>query len=206
MINQYSKQSLRQLMSLMLFCSAVLLTACGGGGETESTTATETSTKEETTTYSVDSSSDATQEAYVSRDTGTLSGTLDDYLILTNDTDLQDTNSVNTQSTDLNSDMNVISGTYTASIQWSAPDQRENGGALNLYEIAGYEIQYRKVGAPNFTVVRVAEDGTGSQSIDIEVSVDSDYELLIASYDIDGLYSEYYQTRIEDIASVLSGG
>ena len=50
------------------------------------------------------------------------------------------------------------------------------------------------------------EDGSGAQSLDIEISSDSDYELLIASYDIDGLYSDYYETRIEDVANSVNGG
>jgi hypothetical protein len=96
--------------------------------------------------------------------------------------------------------------TVTANIQWSAPEQRENGDTLYLYEIAGYEVQYRKVGATDFTVVRVEEDGSGAQEINIEVTSDSDYELLIASYDLDGLYSDYYEARIDGLADLVANG
>lgn len=245
MINEYIKQSLRQLMSLMLFCSAVFLTACGGAGEAEdgaSTVTTRTieptqieSVERDTesvqqdevtialarddieldgagTDSNIDSTSDEQQEvdaivvdsslpdsSQEESDTTLTSGNVGDLGVITNNVDNQTTTTDTT-------DTNTVAVTYTATIQWDAPSQRENGSALNLYEISGYEVQYRKVGAAAFTVVRVDEDGSGAQSLDIEVSSDSDYELLIASYDIDGLYSDYYETRIEDVANSVNGG
>lgn len=248
MINEYSKQSLRQLMSLMLFCSAVFLTACGGAGEAEEdTSSVETSTYIESTERTAESVQEEETTVVLSRDDSELDGTtarsntelntdsqidlasdttdtstvevtsdttlsaqnVGDFAVLTNSVDSEDSSSTDetssTQSTD-NSDTNVVVATFTASIQWNAPAQRENGDSLDLYEIAGYEVQYRKVGAAAYTVVRVDEDGSGAQSLDIEISSDSDYELLIASYDIDGLYSDYYETRIEDVANSVNGG
>jgi hypothetical protein len=215
MINEFGKQSLKQLMSLTLFCTAVLLAGCGGADDSE-TESTRVDTNDTEITSSSKLSNDASTEStgdgtVVARrstddsqtfadgsDAGALN--LDDFATQTNDTSIGDTHSVS------DSESTSINTTYTANIQWHAPSQRENGNTLNLYEIAGYEVQYREVGAPSFTVVRVPEDGTGTQSVSIEVSADSNYELLIASYDIDGLFSDYYETRIEDIASLAANG
>lgn len=251
MINGVCKQSSKQLMSVMLFCSAVLLAGCGGAGDAdaesssltnEETTSVTTTTTRLSSDFNTESTTDAgsttaerTEETVTLEDSSTVTArrstedsttgtestddstvSLDDFVIQSDDSSLEDTNSVTDDGgTTSNNDDSVASDdsgttvlntTYTANIQWNAPAQRENGTVLNLYEIAGYEVQYRKVGAPNFTVVRVAEDGSGTQSLTIEVSADSDYELLIASYDIDGLYSDYYQARIEDVASLIASG
>ena len=92
----------------------------------------------------------------------------------------------------------VVANTIAvATIQWQAPDQRENGDNLFLYEIAGYEVQYRAPDTTAYTVLRVPEDdGAIDQQIEIELDRTVGLEILVASYDNNGLYSDYQSVSI----------
>ena len=86
----------------------------------------------------------------------------------------------------------------SATLEWEAPLQRMDGGILNLSEIAGYEISFRPVGAPQFEFVLV-EDNTATQ-YDVVVPAPGEYEFRLAVVDTDGLHSDFSDSITADIS------
>ncbi len=74
-------------------------------------------------------------------------------------------------------------------LSWSVPSFRENGETLELYEINGYEILFKKVGEPLY----YSENITDAQTTELVLSGlnSGDYEFKIAAIDSEGLYSSY---------------
>lgn len=81
-----------------------------------------------------------------------------------------------------------LTGIRTVTITWSHPTQRENGSFLELDDIGGYEIRYRKPTDKNFTYFVISGNRT------TEFSYTADFtgaEFQIAVYDSSGLYSNF---------------
>ena len=75
------------------------------------------------------------------------------------------------------------------SVSWLIPDSRESGEALELYDIAGYEILYKAEAESLFT----SEIINDPQITEYQIKglQPGNYEIKIASIDVDGLYSRY---------------
>lgn len=82
--------------------------------------------------------------------------------------------------------------TTSVTLSWTIPSARENGDSLELYEIGGYEIQYKKAGDALYYSETVSESQT-SQHVVTNLEA-GDYEFKIAAYDVNGLYSQYNTT------------
>lgn len=79
--------------------------------------------------------------------------------------------------------------TVTATLSWNIPDSRENGEALELYEIGGYEILFKKAGDSLYYSETITDAQVSNHVIsDLEPG---DYEFKITAYDTEGLYSTY---------------
>lgn len=76
-------------------------------------------------------------------------------------------------------------------LDWYIPTERENGDYLELDEIGGYEIKYRKVGDSKFTVVQINDGNVDTYRLNLS----GNYEFYIATFDTDGLFSEYVQLQ-----------
>lgn len=76
----------------------------------------------------------------------------------------------------------------TIQIVWSHPAKRENGSFLELDEIGGYEIRYRKPGDKYFTYFSVPGNRTTTFSYTGDFK---DAEFEIAVFDSKGLYSRF---------------
>lgn len=72
---------------------------------------------------------------------------------------------------------------------WVPPIAREDGTALPVAEIGGYEIRYRLKGANAFTYLVI--DNGAAKSYSLNGLVAGDYEFQIAAFDADGLYSPF---------------
>ena len=85
----------------------------------------------------------------------------------------------------------------SANLSWSIPDQRENGDPLELSEIGGYEIMYRKTSDVVFETV-VIDDQSVSDYV-LENLDEGQYEFLIAVFDTAGLYSDFSDPSLVDL-------
>lgn len=79
-------------------------------------------------------------------------------------------------------------GLKTVTITWEHPNQRENGKFLELDEIAGYEIRFKKPTDARFTYLMV--NGNTTNELSYTGSLDG-AAFEIAVFDINGLYSQY---------------
>ncbi|WP_024461922.1 fibronectin type III domain-containing protein [Marinimicrobium sp. LS-A18] len=86
------------------------------------------------------------------------------------------------------SDENLSEVSGLVRLEWDAPQSRENGEYLELYEIGGYELRYRKAGDSEYEVIPVEDGATESHEFD---DLSGQYEFSIAAYDTNGLYSEF---------------
>lgn len=75
-----------------------------------------------------------------------------------------------------------------AVIYWSIPTQRENGDYLDIREIGGYELRYKLRSEEDFTSVNIDSGFTDTYYFDY---LQGDYEFEIATFDVNGLYSEF---------------
>lgn len=72
-------------------------------------------------------------------------------------------------------------------LKWGIPTQRENGKALSLTEVAGYEIQYKAASSQQMQKVLVV--GGSATSYDLELPTIEAYDIYISAYDTKGLFS-----------------
>ncbi len=77
-------------------------------------------------------------------------------------------------------------------LDWYIPNERENGDYLELDEIGGYEIKYKKAGDSKFTVVQINDGSVDRYSLG---NLSGNYEFYIATFDTDGIFSEYVQIQ-----------
>ena len=77
----------------------------------------------------------------------------------------------------------------TVTLSWIMPDTRENGESLELYEIGGYEIMYKKSGDELYFSETINDSNTTDHVL--EELEPGEYEFKVAAFDTDGLYSRY---------------
>ena len=82
------------------------------------------------------------------------------------------------------------SNTGGLTLDWYVPTERENGAYLELDEIGGYEIKYKKVTDTKFTVVQINDGAADSYSLG---NLSGSYEFYIATIDVNGVYSEFIE-------------
>lgn len=73
-------------------------------------------------------------------------------------------------------------------LYWAAPTRRLNGEHLDITEIGGYEVRYKRNTDANFQSIKITDAFTDTYYFDY---LDGDYEFEIAAYDVDGLYSNF---------------
>ncbi len=79
--------------------------------------------------------------------------------------------------------------TFSVKLSWSIPDTRENGDPLEVYEVGGYELQYKLASDPVYTSI-VINNGN-EQSYEITNLIAGTYQFRMASFDTANLYSDF---------------
>ena len=82
--------------------------------------------------------------------------------------------------------LGVIDG--PVELYWEVPDARENGDHLDITEIGGYELRYKRKADSNYTRVQIADAYIDTYYFDY---LQGEYQFEIAVYDKNGLYSNY---------------
>lgn len=77
-------------------------------------------------------------------------------------------------------------------IYWSVPTHRENGDYLDISEIGGYELRYKLKSSTEYTIVDIDSGFTDTYYFDY---LQGDFEFELATYDTDGLYSEFVRVN-----------
>jgi hypothetical protein len=73
-------------------------------------------------------------------------------------------------------------------LYWAIPTQRENGELLDVTEIAGYELRYKLKSTADFNSILIENAYLDAYYFD---HLQGDYEFEIATYDVNGLYSNF---------------
>lgn len=78
-------------------------------------------------------------------------------------------------------------------LSWNVPNQRENGTYLDVTEVGGYEIRYKKTTDKRFTYISISGYSNTQHSFDwLE---EGDYIFQIAAFDKNGIYSSFVDIR-----------
>jgi hypothetical protein len=106
-------------------------------------------------------------------------------------------NSNSSQSNPISSKSSASSvASLAATLSWSHPNQRENGKFLELDEIAGYEIRYRKPTGTRYTYITLYGNRTTEYTFPEDMQIHAqDLEFEIAVFDTKGLYSQFVKVR-----------
>ncbi len=118
-------------------------------------------------------------------DTGLSSGTTYQYSVRAGDAAGNWSENSTTLVVTTNSEQVVGDGVV---LEWTTPDQRENGSYLELNEIGGYEIRYQQGAGGESQSVVVNDAYATSHELNLE---DGIYEFSIAVFDVNGLYSQF---------------
>ena len=87
-----------------------------------------------------------------------------------------------------NSD-NIISEPKTVVLYWNAPTEREDGETLESAELGGFVVRYRKSASDaGYTSVLL---GTDVHQHTIDLPDSDEYEIQVAAFDTDGVYSSF---------------
>lgn len=73
-------------------------------------------------------------------------------------------------------------------VYWSPPTERENGEYLELDDIGGYELRYKRKNDTEFTSIFIDDGGTDAYYFD---NLEGEYEFELATFDTAGLYSQF---------------
>ena len=94
-------------------------------------------------------------------------------------------------SSSLSSSSSSVFGRYVdgpVELYWTTPTERENGDALDVTEIGGYELRYKREGESEYTVITIEDGYADAYYLDF---LKGQYLFEIATYDIHGLYSSF---------------
>lgn len=80
-------------------------------------------------------------------------------------------------------------GVSSVALTWSVPTSRKDGSTLGVTEIGGFEVVYRRIGAPQWTT-HLVEDGSVTR-MGFNDLPDGTYEFALAVFDSDGVYSGF---------------
>lgn len=74
------------------------------------------------------------------------------------------------------------------SFNWIAPNLRENGSTLDITEVGGYELRYRKTTENSYTYITINDAWTNYYNF---AWLEGTYIFQIAAFDKNGLYSNF---------------
>ncbi len=118
-------------------------------------------------------------------DTGLSAGTTYQYSVRASDAAGNWSDFSSTLVVATNTDQVVVDGVV---LEWTTPDQRENGHYLELDEIGGYEIRYQQGSEGERQSIVVEDAYATSHTLTLDEGV---YEFTIAVFDVNGLYSRF---------------
>lgn len=77
-------------------------------------------------------------------------------------------------------------------ISWTAPNKRENGDYLDITDVGGYEIRYKKVADAKYTYITINDAFQNRYDFNY---LDGDYVFQIAAFDKNGVYSPFVNIK-----------
>ncbi len=94
---------------------------------------------------------------------------------------------------------NNATGKYTTTLFWSAPKTRENGRLIPVDEIGGFEIKFRSIEDTGYTTITI--EGANISNYALGKLSAGTYEVMVATFDINGFYSEFSEPQLYTVGS-----
>jgi ABC-type phosphate transport system substrate-binding protein len=157
----------KRYSTTMVVVAGLALSACGGGSDSAGTTST---------SY-VGQSSRAVSSLMASSSMSSITSSL--------------VSSVSSVTSDISSSA-ASSEKNIVEIHWVTPNQRVNGDYMDIGEIGGYELRYKREIDNYFTSVIINDKDAATYYLD---DLRGEYEFKIAVFDVDGLYSEFVEVE-----------
>lgn len=158
------QRRIRKTTAVMVFIAPLLTAACGGGGSSPPQSSVATSSK--TSSSSTPGNSSVGSASSIS------------------------SSSVAAISSSTSSTTAGING--PVQVYWNPPKQRENGDFLDITEIGGYELRYKRKTDSRYTTIIINDGYLDVYYFD---NLQGDYEFQIAAFDITGLYSAFVNIK-----------
>jgi hypothetical protein len=180
------QRHLRKTTAVMVFIAPLLTAACGGGGGGAASNNTHAPTQNSQTVSSepvvdklVSSSATSVEQE---KETAPANSSIGNSL-----------SSISSSSFSLQSSSSAPSALNgPVQVYWTPPSQRENGEYLDITELGGYELRYKRISDNSYTSVVIKDAYIDSYYFD---NLQGDYEFQIAAFDVNGIYSAFVQVK-----------
>jgi hypothetical protein len=184
------QRKLRKTTLVMAFIAPLLTAACGGGasGSTNNNNSTQSNAVSSQSVQSPDSTPKPGTQSSSSSSQQSLSSSAQTSSApaAVSSSSAALSSAASSQASSAAQYVGPLDG--PAVIYWSIPTQRENGDYLDIREIGGYELRYKLKSEDNFISVNINSGFTDTYYFDY---LQGDYEFEIATFDVNGLYSEF---------------
>lgn len=77
-------------------------------------------------------------------------------------------------------------------LRWNIPNKREDGSALDIRELGGYEVRYRRIEDTEYTYINIEDAYKNEANLP---SLDGNYVFEVAAFDNNGLYSRFIKIQ-----------
>lgn len=204
------QRRLRKTTAMMVFVAPLLTAACGGGGgsggaggtgpnttqsstpssqtvtsEPLSSTPRESSLSSSLPASSLLASSLPTNSLPASSAPGSVSVASSSIISSSSAIPVLTPSSAHASSmSSVSSSTPIVNGTVY--FRWTPPNQRKNGQFLDITEVGGYELRYKRKSENQYTSIIIHDSYIDTYYFE---NLQGDYEFEIAAFDIHGLYS-----------------
>lgn len=193
------QKRLRKTTAMMVFVAPLLTAACGGGGggASPSNTQSPTPSSQAVSSGSVVNNShsssvtvDPVEGASSKSSSSIISSSSLGPVLLSSSSSSSSSSSHASSISSVSSGPSIVNG--TAYFKWVPPNQRENGTFLDITELGGYELRYKRISDPHYKSLIINNSYIDAYSIE---NLQGEYEFEIAVFDIFGLYSKFVKIK-----------
>lgn len=172
------QRRIRTTTAVMVFIAPLLTAACGGGGG-GGNTAANTPQAAAPSSLTSDASGGKTPTNPTAGNAGQASSAKSTVGAAPSGSSISSNSSAPSNSAE-------VSGSIQ--IYWTPPNQRENGEFLDITEVGGYELRYKRGTDTRYTSVIINDSYRDAYYFD---NLEGDYEFQIAAFDTNGVYSSF---------------
>jgi len=189
------QKRLRKTTAMMVFVAPLLTAACGGGGggsnpnNTQSPTPSSQAVSSELVVNKPPSSSvtiDPVEDTSSKSSSSFISSSSLHPALLSSSSSSSHVSSISSVS----SEASIVNG--AVHFKWIPPNQRENGTFLDIAELGGYELRYKRKSDPHYKSLIINNSYIDAYSFE---NLQGEYEFEIAAFDISGLYSRFVKLK-----------
>lgn len=191
------QRRLRKATLVMTFVAPLLTAACGGGGGGNTSGSsilgnTKTDVSSSVSSVMVDESSSSASSRSSSSTPTQASSSAISVVSSSSSSTLNSSSSTSSSSVSSSAasssspSVSLINGPVL--MNWNIPSLRENGDALEVSEIGGYELRYKSRNSETYTSVMINGGEVNSHYFN---HLEGELEFQIATFDVNGLYSRF---------------